>query len=416
MSVWVSEVEGCNGRENAPLLRLLWYDRHVRFSIAGSPSRGASLALSRLAVATVCGCVFGAGNSCNVYTSDMLVSAVGGSPMLTGGQPSSGGSGHGGMASGGLGLGGEVSGGGTVPQTLGGATAYGGDAATGGSVDAGGTSSPPAGGGAAGEAPISTGGLATGGAGVVTNGGGGGVAVATGGSPTYGGGGAAGAPSTGGSPVIPCDPEVVDDMRDVNAAIDVCAGRNGTWYTFGADPSLVPLPYPKGTFSKTLVSAADEAIIKSKYVAKLQGNSTQDGDCGMGFTLNVLSNGTKIAYSLAGKKLVFKYRTTAIANGYLSLAIPLKTTVPATEGGTCTGTCYNHYAIQLDSTNGQWSATMTIPLVRGDGRTTGFAQNTNWGVNLVDWDPTLALMVQFTVTGLSAQYAIEVASLKLLAL
>ena len=379
-----------------------------------------------------CVFMFGAWPGCDVYTPDLLSSAVEGGVggRTVGGGGSSGGRAPGGSPSlggslgGGLSIGGgstTAGRGGSEPSVGGAGSPSNGGAAGSGvggiSIHLGGTA-PGSGGGTAGSGGI--GGIgSSGGAGSSATGGAAGTSVGTGGLPTNGGipaaggkpaaGGATGGVGTGGTAA--CNPAVLDDMHDSSAAILACGGRNGTWYSFGTDALLSPAP--KEPFKKVALSATDQAIVNAKYAAKLQGGAPQT-DCGMGFTLRVQNDGTKVPYSLAGAKLAFKYRTKGIGNGILSLAVPLQTTIPKLEGGTCAEPCYNHYFYRLGpsgTANDGWLA-MEIPLVASPDP--GFAQNPFWLENVVDWEPTLAMMIQLTVSSAqSAPYTIEVGPIEL---
>jgi hypothetical protein len=162
--------------------------------------------------------------ACNVYDTsllddDPLGGGTGGkgSGGGIGGAPFGGTGGSGNVQSGGApqgGSGGGGTGGGTgggESGGTGGGTGGGESGGTGG--DTGGTGNAGGGGG--------SGGSGTGGGGI---GGGGTGASGTGGGGT---GGTGGMPTTG-------DPDLIDDLQDLNGQISVRSGRRGSWYAFGS--------------------------------------------------------------------------------------------------------------------------------------------------------------------------------------
>jgi hypothetical protein len=277
-----------------------------------------------------------------------------------------------------------------------------------GGAGAGGSSVLGGAGGAGGAAAGGAGGIAASGGEAGSAGLGG--AAGDGGSATGGSGGkgSGGAGGSAGATGCDLDPSLVDDMHSADSAILLCSGRVGRWYRFGPDQDL--------TFAKVAVSEVDASSIPSKYEAKLTGSTTQSGDCGMGFPL--ADNGLgKSAYSLAGKGITFKYRSSGIAaTATLLLAVPILATTPASQGGTCDIDCFNHYAHAL-SVNGTGAdsngwVSVSVPFVASSAGN-GFAQNAGWGKGLVDWKPETALMIQFAVSSQGAPYTLEVGPVKL---
>jgi len=241
-----------------------------------------------------------------------------------------------------------------------------------------GAGAPPA----AGGSPFNTG---VGGAFVSGGRSGAGAPGAAGARPT----GGAGAPTTSGctAAVGAVADVLIDDLEDGDNTIKATGSRVGYWYTYN-DGTATQVPDPKvlfkgvtpGHMPTTGLSATTSGPAFTKYGA------------GMGFDFNNTAS-KSCAYDASaytGIKFWAKANTGNMAAMTLKAMIKIPATTPTTaDGGTCTGTCEDHFYLKpapaLTATWAQY--TMPFATIAQDG----------FGTKVASFDKAHILAMQFQV-------------------
>jgi hypothetical protein len=206
-------------------------------------------------------------------------------------------------------------------------------------------------------------------------------------------------------------------MEDQDGSIYPCYGRFGNWFTFvsGNDWAAQLSPAPNTDFVMTNASR----VTTSTYAAAFSGQTTKNGDCGMGVLLNTASNSARIYDLSKYGSIQFWYKTEGLPKDSTSLRIQLllQSTVAPANYGTCTAgpvgsECNDHYSFVLPPAS-NWTQGKVLLAYSGSGPTVGFAQDSTWGLD-VPFDLSLAMGVQFIVKeGFDAPFKVSVDDLVL---
>ncbi|MEI9950471.1 MAG: hypothetical protein WDO74_16175 [Pseudomonadota bacterium] len=231
----------------------------------------------------------------------------------------------------------------------GGPAAHAGSVSSGGSVDSAGSASFPTAGksGAAnhpnGGSPATTGGGPNTGVGGATTSGG----AHHGGGPGAGGGptGTAGGSATGACKAAAgtITDLLIDDLDDGDDAIRPIGARVGYWYTFN-DGTGVQVPAPTVAFKGTTPGHIPAAGL----AATTSGPAFTSYGAGMGFDFNntAMKACPYNAGAYTGIKFWAKANTGNMAMMALSAMVKIPATTAVANGGTCVGTCDDHYALK----------------------------------------------------------------------
>lgn len=272
--------------------------------------------------------------ACNVYDSSMVGA---GTSTLGGSDSEAGTAGTGGSAA--TGAGGTTT---TTAGTdsLGGVSGKAGESASGGKAG----DMADVFGGAGGEAPSSSAGK------------GGTDSGGTSGSAGTGGSSGSGTGTAGGGSAATQDGDMIDDMEDGDAQVELSGGRNGFWYV-GSDGTVGATTVPMGTFTMLALPNGDRG--SSKYAAHLKATGFTGWGSVMGFNLVQESNTVK-AYD-ASADCGVQFWGKAAASTTVRFRIPDGDTHQA--GGVCNPSttppantaCFDHFGAfaQLTTT---WKA------------------------------------------------------------
>jgi hypothetical protein len=212
-------------------------------------------------------------------------------------------------------------------------------------ADAGTASVATAGTGAVGAG--AAGGSASGSGGEAASGGKAGDAPNVGGSagaPASGGGGASGSPAGGTAGEASVGSEVIDDMEDGDAEIEISGPRNGYWYVGGDLTKGATLEPPSSKFAMTELTGD-----RSSSVAHVKAVGFADWGSVMGF--NFIELLTKVKTYDASAYCGISFWGKAVAATTVRFRVPDVDTHQA--GGVCTdpgttGTaCYDHFGSSL---------------------------------------------------------------------
>jgi len=179
---------------------------------------------------------------------------------------------------------------------------------------------------------------------------------------------------------------LIDDLEDGDGSIRRAGGRWGAWYVFN-DGTAGATMSPSGDFSPAAGG------FESDFAATLTGSGFSEWGAGMGFDLLNPGDSTCAEAPPAGRNawdvsgfdgITFR----AKGSHAIRVSVATKATLPATDGGTCSGTdiCDDHYGRTITLTSGWTQYAFLFDNLTQD----------NWGTP-VDFDPTQVVSIMFLV-------------------
>lgn len=187
---------------------------------------------------------------------------------------------------------------------------------------------------------------------------------------------------------------LIDNMEDQDKIIIPCNDRQGEWFTFvsGNDwEASLTLDVPK--VSRGMVNG-----ISSSYAIKLTGQTTKNGDCGVGVRFNSLNSPYFDLSRYDGIR--FSYKTEGLPSDteLLGVQLLLPSTVEDGLGGDCrqsSAICDDHYSVKLNPSNDWTEAKFLL--------NTATFKRVGWGTAGAAFDLNRALGVQIVVRKSSTQ-------------
>lgn len=176
------------------------------------------------------------------------------------------------------------------------------------------------------------------------------------------------------------DPNLIDDLEDGDGAIIMQAGRVGSWFTYNDGSAGTQTPPAGSTFLPELIPGGRGASLEGAHT---HGSGFSKSGAGLGFDLNRSGVGPKKPWDASAFTGITFW---AKGGPVMRFMVLVPGSVPVVEGGTCSGTCGDHFGILINLTQSWVQYSIAFSSLKQDG----------WG-DKATFDPKSTLAVQFAI-------------------